>query len=95
MCDPGCPPRIPAKSVIFATVELLDFVDESQADALLSLDPDERNAKHGKQLLTRIGVAAFNHVRRIPEDFRNLSGGAQEWKCIREARRVENGLQIL
>jgi len=43
----GCPPRIPAKSVIFATVELLDFVDESQADALLSLEPDERNAKHG------------------------------------------------
>jgi len=35
--------RIPGKSKVFARVELIDFVSESEADALLSLSPEERN----------------------------------------------------
>jgi len=42
----GCPPRIPAEAALLATVDLLDFVEEGQAEALLAMDADERNKKH-------------------------------------------------
>jgi hypothetical protein len=35
--------RIPGKAKVFARVELIDFVNESEAEALLRLLPEERN----------------------------------------------------
>lgn len=42
----GCPPRIPPKSDIRAHIELLDFVEEGQAQALLNMPPTERSKRH-------------------------------------------------
>lgn len=42
----GCPPRIPPKSEIRANVELLDFVEEGQAQAMLNIPPAERSKTH-------------------------------------------------
>ena len=41
----GCPPRIPANAQILATVELLDFVEDGKADAILSVEAEERGRK--------------------------------------------------
>ncbi len=38
--------RIPGKAKVFARVELIDFVNESEAEALLRLLPEERNQVH-------------------------------------------------
>lgn len=39
----GCPPRIPENAQILAKIELLDFVQEAEAEALLAIDPTERS----------------------------------------------------
>ena len=38
----GCPPRIPANSQVLASVELLHFVCEAEAESLCSLNPEDR-----------------------------------------------------
>ena len=38
----GCPPRVPPNSEIRANIELLDFVQEGEAEALLNIPPAER-----------------------------------------------------
>jgi len=39
----GCPPRVPASSMILARIELLNFAEEGEAEAMLSMPSDERN----------------------------------------------------
>ncbi len=39
----GCPPRIPGNAQILARLELLDFVEEGEADAILALPIEERS----------------------------------------------------
>ena len=41
----GCPPRIPGDTQIFAKVELLDFIEDGKAEAILSLSSDDRKKK--------------------------------------------------
>lgn len=37
--DLGCPPRIPAASVVLYEVEVLDFLDSGQVDDFIALSP--------------------------------------------------------
>lgn len=70
--DMGCPPRVPQKAEILAKIELLNFVQEAEAEALLSLDPEERaKAKSFEEILkvVKIEHAEGNNLVR-----------AQEWK---------------
>merc|ERR1711981_994967 len=41
--DMGCPPRVPARSMILARIELLNFAEEGESEAMLSMDSKERN----------------------------------------------------
>ena len=38
----GCPPRVPGDAQILASVELRDFAQEAEAEALLAMEPEER-----------------------------------------------------
>ncbi|XP_075904476.1 inactive peptidyl-prolyl cis-trans isomerase FKBP6 isoform X2 [Nelusetta ayraudi] len=42
--DLGCPPRIPAASVVLYEVEVLDFLDSGQVDDFIELDLEAQNA---------------------------------------------------
>lgn len=41
--DLGCPPRIPAASVVLYEVEVLDFLDSGQVDDFIALDLVDAN----------------------------------------------------
>jgi len=81
----GCPPRIPAKTACMATVELLDFVEEGQAEALLAMDAEERNKKHSYyevEKVARIEHSNGNHYVR-----------KEEWKMA--LRHYGRGIKLL
>merc|ERR1719228_2515212 len=42
MGEMGCPPRVPRRAQILAMVEVMDFTEESEAEAVLAMDEDER-----------------------------------------------------
>ena len=50
----GCPPRIPGNSQIMAEIEMLDFVNEGKADAMLAMMAQERNKKHSYDDIEKI-----------------------------------------
>ena len=50
----GCPPRVPAESTILARVELINFAEEGEAEALLSLAPDERNKQYQSKDILKV-----------------------------------------
>jgi len=39
----GCPPRVPTEAVILCVVELMDFVEEGVAEAILAIPQEERS----------------------------------------------------
>jgi len=39
----GCPPRVPRRAQFLAIVEVLDFTEETEAEAALAIDEEERN----------------------------------------------------
>lgn len=55
----GCPPRIPGNSQILAKIELLDFAEEGEADAMLAMGPDDRNKQHSYEDM--LNVARKEH----------------------------------
>ena len=66
----GCPPRVPAKALIIAKVELIDYTEESQADSILSIDKEERKAKFSFEELEKIAeleISNGNHSFREKE----------------------------
>jgi len=81
----GCPPRIPARAVFLATVELLDFVEEGQAEALLAVDPEERNKKHSYYDIEKVvrleHINGNNYVRK------------EEWKMA--LKHYDRGIRLL
>ena len=54
MGECGCPPRIPEKAQILASVELIDFKEETQAEFILSIDGEERKKKFSFKDLEKI-----------------------------------------
>lgn len=81
----GCPPRIPAMTACMATVELIDFVKEGQAEALLAMDVDERNKKHN--YLDTEKVARLEHTNG------NDYVRKEEWKMA--LRHYDRGTKLL
>ncbi|TRY64381.1 hypothetical protein TCAL_01858 [Tigriopus californicus] len=83
--DMGCPPRVPQKAEILAKIELLNFVQEAEAEALLCLDPEERaKAKSFDEI---IKVVKIEHTEG------NNLVRAQEWKNA--IKRYERGIKLL
>ena len=68
----GCPPRIPENAQILAKIELLDFVEEAEAEALLAIDPGERGK--AKTFSDIMAVVRKEHVEG------NAYVKADEWK---------------
>ena len=54
MGECGCPPRIPEKAQILASVELMDYKEETQAEFILSIDGEERKKKFSFRDLEKI-----------------------------------------
>lgn len=81
----GCPPRIPGDAQVLAVVEMLDFVQEGLAEALLALMPEERGRKYDYEAVEK--VAAREHT-----DGNNYTI-KEEWKLA--AKRYERGCKLL
>jgi len=81
----GCPPRIPVETPCMATVELIDFVEEGQAEALLAMDVDERNKKHN--------YLDTEKVARLEHNNGNNYVRKEEWKMA--LKHYERGIKLL
>jgi len=81
----GCPPRIPARTACMATVELMDFVEEGQAEALLAMEVEERNKKHN--------YLNTEKVVRIEHNNGNNYVRKEEWKMA--LKHYERGIKLL
>lgn len=81
----GCPPRIPSRTACMATVELLDFVEEGQAEALLAMDAEERNKKHN--------YPDTEKVVRIEHNNGNNYVRKEEWKMA--LKHYDRGIKLL
>jgi len=42
----GCPPRIPQNAALLVKIELMDFSEEGEAEAMLAVDPKDRGKQH-------------------------------------------------
>lgn len=81
----GCPPRIPEQATILATVEVVDFVEEGQAEAFLAMDIRERNKKHVYPEIEK--VARIEHVNG------NTYVSKEEWR--QAVKHYERGVKLL
>jgi len=81
----GCPPRIPAMTTLMATVELMDFVEEGQAEALLAMDVTERNKKHN--------YLDTEKVARLEHNNGNNYVRKEEWKMA--MKHYDRGIKLL
>jgi len=81
----GCPPRIPGGAHIMAEIELLDFVSEGKADAMLALPPAERSRKHTYDEVEKV----CGHEHREG----NAMHAKGEYKLA--ARRFERAIRLL
>jgi len=81
----GCPPRIPEQATILATVEVVDFVEEGQAEAFLAMDIRERNKKHAYPEIEK--VARLEHVNG------NTYVSREEWRLA--VKHYERGVKLL
>ena len=81
----GCPPRIPAMTACMASVELIDFVEEGQAEALLAMDVNERNKKHNYQDTEK--------VARLEHNNGNNYVRKEEWKMA--MKHYDRGIKLL
>lgn len=81
----GCPPRIPERAVLLVTVELIDYVEEGQAEALLAMEPEERKKKN-----------AYPHIEkvvRLEHSNGNNYVKSKEWKMA--IRHYDRGIKLL
>jgi len=67
----GCPPRVPGNAPMLAKIELRDFSQEAEAEALLALEPEERNKKKTfadieKVTFNYMSIMVHSCVRRWP-----------------------------
>ena len=81
----GCQPRIPEFAVVLASVELVDFVEEGQAEALLALDVEERSRRHA--------YPGIEKVVRLEHGNGNSYVRREEWKMA--LRHYERGVRLL
>jgi len=81
----GCPPRIPPKTACMATVELLDFVEEGQAEALLAMEVEERNKRHN--------YPETEKVVRLEHKNGNNYVRKEEWKMA--LKHYDRGIRLL
>jgi FK506-binding protein 6 len=81
----GCPPRVPGCAVVLATVELLEFVEEGQAEALLGLEVEERNKSNTYEQIEA--------VVRLEHQNGNLDVKKEEWKLA--LKHYSRGVQLL
>jgi len=42
----GCPPRIPQNAALLVKIELMDFAEEGEAEAMLAVAPEDRGKNH-------------------------------------------------
>ena len=81
----GCPPRIPGAAQILANVELIDFVEEGQAEAMLSVSTDDREKQFS---FDDIEKAASTEHKNGNNAVRNC-----EWRIA--VRHYERGIRLL
>merc|ERR1719392_666201 len=81
----GCPPRIPGAAQILANVELIDFVEEGQAEAILSVSTDDREKQFS---FADIEKAASTEHKNGNNAVRNC-----EWRIA--VRHYERGIKLL
>ena len=81
----GCPPRIPGNAQIMAIIELLDYVQEGEAECLLRMTSAQRNKEYGYDQVEKA-------VRREHIDGNHLTK-KEEWKLA--ARRYKRGCELL
>lgn len=81
----GCPPRIPGNAQIMAEIEMLDFVNEGKADAMLAMMAQERSKKHSYDEIEKI--CAHEHKEG------NVLCKKGEYKLA--ARRFERAIKLL
>ena len=81
----GCPPRIPGAAQILANVELIDFVEEGQAEAMLSVSTDDREKQFS---FDDIEKAASTEHKNGNNSVRNC-----EWRIA--VRHYERGIRLL
>ena len=81
----GCPPRIPGSAQILANVELIDFVEEGQAEAMLSVSSDDRLKQFS---FDDIEKAASTEHKNGNNAVRN-----REWRIA--VRHYERGIKLL
>ena len=86
----GCPPRIPKNAQIFAKIELLDFSEEGESEAMLALPPDERNKQYNfKQTLD---VARKEH--KIGNDYHKIKEYKLAAKCYERGSRLLEDVEM-
>lgn len=81
----GCPPRVPAEAVILCVVELIDFVEEGVAEALLAIPPEERSKVKTYKDIEK--AARLEHVNG------NNYVHKEEWQMA--MKHYERGIRLL
>jgi len=81
----GCPPRVPAEAVILCVVELLDFVEEGVAEALLAIPAEERSKMKTYKDIEK--AARHEHVNG------NNYVHKEEWQMA--LKQYERGIRLL
>ena len=81
----GCPPRVPGDSQILALIELLNVVQEAEAEALIAMGPEERSKKK-----------TFAEIMKAAQT-ENVEGNKyiREKEFMMAARRYERGIRLL
>ena len=86
----GCPPRIPEKAQIFATLELIDYKEETHADFILSIDGEERKKKYSFNDLEKIARLENSNGNRFTSE-KELR---MAFKCYERGRRLMEDVHV-
>jgi len=81
----GCPPRVPMEATLLCKVELIDFVEEGVAEALLALPAEERGR-----------MKTFNDIEkavRLEHSNGNNYVSKEEWQMA--LKHYERGIKLL
>lgn len=81
----GCPSRIPPNATIYAKIELINFGDETEAEALLMLDAEDRNLRFNFESVFKIANKEHATGNQYYEKM--------EWKLA--AKAYNNGCKLL
>ena len=64
----GCPPRIPGNSQILARIELLDFAEDGEIEAMLAIAPEERSKQYNFdqviEMVRKVHNEGNSHVKQ-------------------------------